>query len=165
MVYVDTSGKWRVRSSRANRYHTVFVCAKSVMKLTIPHRKHSHFPLVYMKLLVNVCNHICLFQNEYYSLGVSEKTIDDLDRNTRAIMTDDNISPPHWDIIVKHVVLLNVCTSPSICDPEITIFEDDIGVVPDLAVFPPPGCFCIRHRNKIDRIDHKVDAQNDDGVF
>ena len=57
MVYVDTSGKWRVRSSRANHYHTVFVCAKSGMKLTIPHRKHSHFPLVYMKFVARIGSH------------------------------------------------------------------------------------------------------------
>ena len=100
MVYVDTSWKWRVRSSRANHYHTVFVCVKSGMKITIPHRKHSHFPLVFMKIVARIgshpqhllsdkageinsrkidalllakgCNHICLPKNEHYSLGVSE---------------------------------------------------------------------------------------------
>ena len=193
MVYVDTSGKWRVRSSRGNRYHTVFVCAKSGMKLTFPHKKRSHFPLVYMKfvarigshpqhllsdkageisskkfdalLLAKGCNHICLPKNEHYSLGVPEKAIGDLDRNTRAIMADANIPPAYWDIVVQHAALLNACTSPSICAPEMTIFEADTGVVPDLAVFPPPGCFCIRYRTKIDRADHKLDAQNEAGVF
>ena len=57
MVYVDTSGKWRVRSSRANHYHTVFVCAKFGMKITIPHRKRSHFPLVYMKFVARIGSH------------------------------------------------------------------------------------------------------------
>ncbi len=37
--------------------------------------------------------------------------------------------------MVQHVALLNACTSPSICDQSITIFEADTGVVPDLAVF------------------------------
>jgi len=39
MVYVDTSGKWRSKSSRSNHYHTVFVCARSGFKLTFPHIK------------------------------------------------------------------------------------------------------------------------------
>ena len=192
-MYVDTSGRWRSKSSRSNRYHTVFVCARSGFKLTFPHKKRSHFPLVYMKfvarigshpqhlisdkageinskkfdslLLAKGCQHICLPKGEHYSLGVPEKAIGDLDRNTRAVMADANIPPIYWDVVVQHVALLNACTSPSICDPSITIFEADTGVVPDLAVFPPPGCFCIRYREKIERADVKLDAQNEPGVF
>jgi hypothetical protein len=55
------------------------------------------------------------------------------------------------DIVRQHVAQLNTCTSPAICDPSITIFETDTGVVPDLSVFPPSGCFCIRYREKIER--------------
>jgi len=192
-VYVDTSGKWRSKSSRSNHYHTVFVCARSGFKLTFPHKKRSHFPLVYMKfvarigshpqhlisdkageinskkfdslLLAKGCQHICLPKGEHYSLGVPEKAIGDLDRNTRAVMADANIPPIYWDVVVQHVALLNACTSPSICDPSITIFEADTGVVPDLAVFPPSGCFCLRYREKIERADVKLDAQNEPGVF
>ncbi len=57
-------------------------------------------------LLAKGCNHICLPKNEHYSLGVSEKDIGDLDRNTRAIMSDANIPPPYWDIIVQHAAFL-----------------------------------------------------------
>lgn len=95
-VYVDTSGRWRSKSSRSNRYHTVFVCARSGFKLTFPHKKRSHFPLVYMKfvarigshpqhlisdkagennskkfdslLLAKGCQHICLPKGEHYIL-------------------------------------------------------------------------------------------------
>ena len=38
IVYVDTSGKWRSKSSRSNHCHTVFVCARSG-QLTFPHKK------------------------------------------------------------------------------------------------------------------------------
>ncbi len=81
-------------------------------------------------LLAKSCQHICLPKGEHCSLP--EKAIGDLDRNTRAVMADANIpSPPQsWDIVVEHVALLNACTSPSICDPSITIFEADTGVVP-----------------------------------
>jgi len=85
-------------------------------------------------------------KSKHHSLGVPEKVIGDLDRNTRAVMADVNIPPMCWDIVVQHVALLNACTSPAVCDPSITIFEADKGVVPDLAVFPPPGCFCLRYR-------------------
>jgi hypothetical protein len=39
------------------------------------------------------------------------------------------------------------------------------GVVPDVAVFPPPGCFCLRCPEKIERADFKLDAQNEPGVL
>jgi hypothetical protein len=97
-------------------------------------------------LLAKGCQHICLPKSKHHSLGVPEKVIGDLDRNTRAVMADVNIPPMYWDIVVQHVALLNACTSPAVCDPSITIFEADKGVVPDLAVFPPPGCFCLRYR-------------------
>jgi hypothetical protein len=124
-VYVDTSGRWRSKSSRSNRYHTVFVCARSDFKFTFHHKKRSHFPLVYMKfvarigshpqhlisdkageinskkfdslLLAKGCQHICLPKGEHYSLGVPEKAIGDLDRNTRSVMADANIPPQYWD--------------------------------------------------------------------
>ncbi len=66
---------------------------------------------------------------------------------------------------MQHVALLNICTSLAVCDPSITIFEDDTGVVPDLTVFPPPGCFCLLCRKKIERADLKLDTQNEPGVF
>ena len=118
-MYVDTSGRWRSKSSRSNRYHTVFVCARSGFKLTFPHKKRPHFPLVYMKFVARICSHpqhlisdkageinskkfdsllltkdcqhICLPKGEHYSLGVPEKAIGDLDRNTRAVMADSNM--------------------------------------------------------------------------
>jgi hypothetical protein len=71
----------------------------------------------------------------------------------------------YWYIVMQHVTLLNDCTSPAICDPSITIFESDTGVVPDLLVFPPPGFFCILYREKIERADVKSDEQNEPGVF
>ncbi len=61
-------------------------------------------------------------------------------------------------VVVQHVALLNSFTSPCICDPSITIFETDTGVVPDLAVFPSSGCFCIHYREKTERTDVKLDS-------
>jgi hypothetical protein len=61
-------------------------------------------------------------KSEHHSLGVPEKVIGDLDRNTRTVMDDVNIPPMYWDIVVQHVALLNACTSPVVCGPSITIF-------------------------------------------
>jgi hypothetical protein len=168
--------------------HSVDMC-EIWLNLMFPHKKRSHFPLVYMKfvahpqhlisdkageinskkfdllLLAKGCQLICLPKGEHYSLGVPEKVVVDLDRNTRVVMGDANIPPIYWGIVVQHVALLNVCTSPGTCDPSITIFETDTGFVPDLDVFPPPGCVCIRYRDKIERTDVKLDAQNEPGVF
>ena len=72
-------------------------------------------------LLAKGCQHICLPKSKHHSLGVPEKVIGDLDRNTRVVMADANIPPMCWDIVVQHVALLNACTSPAVCDPSITI--------------------------------------------
>jgi hypothetical protein len=58
-------------------------------------------------------------KSEHHSLGVPEKVIGDLDRNT--VIADANIPPMCWDIVVQHVALLNACTSRAVCDPSITI--------------------------------------------
>jgi hypothetical protein len=65
-VYVDTSGKWRSKSSRSNHYHTVFICARSGFKLTFPHKKRSHFPLVYMKFVAQRQGYVL----HRYSIGI-----------------------------------------------------------------------------------------------
>jgi hypothetical protein len=71
--------------------------------------------------LERTVNPSVFLKSEHHSLGVPEKVIGDLDRNTRAVMSDANIPPMYWDIVVQHVALLNVYTSPAVCDPSITI--------------------------------------------
>ena len=55
-------------------------------------------------------NHCCwqkavntsvFLKSKHHSLGVPEKVIGDLDRNTRAVMADVNIPPMYWDIVVQ----------------------------------------------------------------
>ena len=119
IVYVDTSGKWRSKSSRLNHYHTVFVCARSGFKLTFPHKKAISLSAGLheircsnwqssaasnlgqgmrdqYKSSIHCCwqkavNTSVFLQSEHHSLGVPEKIIGDLDRNTRAVMADANI--------------------------------------------------------------------------
>jgi hypothetical protein len=102
IVYVDTSGKWRSKSSHSNHYHTVFACARSGFKLTFPHKKKISIQKFDSLLLAKGCQHISLPKSKHYShkLGVPEKVIGDLNRNTRAVMTDVNIPPMYWDIVV-----------------------------------------------------------------
>ena len=42
-VCVDTAGKFRVAFFRKNRYYSVFICAKTGMKLYFPHKKEISF--------------------------------------------------------------------------------------------------------------------------
>ncbi len=42
-VYVDTSGKWRSKSSHSNHYHTVLICVRSVLSLCFPTKSDLTF--------------------------------------------------------------------------------------------------------------------------
>ena len=98
--------------------------------------QETHFPLVNMKFVSTIGNRIICYQTSQARSKVknlkywSEKTIGDLDRNNRVIMTDTNIPPTYWDIVVQHTAYWKHTLL-------LTIFESDTGVVPDLAVFPP----------------------------
>jgi len=50
-------------------------------------------------------------------VGPAEKGIGDIDRMTKAIMTDKNIPSRFWDILAEHCVLINAITSPAVDEP------------------------------------------------
>ena len=53
-VISDSSGKFRVMSLQGNRSYSVFVCARSRLKLYFAHKKKSHYPMVYLKFLARI---------------------------------------------------------------------------------------------------------------
>ena len=53
-VFSDSSGKSKVRSLQGNRYFSIFVCARSGRKFYFAHKKKSHYPLVYLKIVARV---------------------------------------------------------------------------------------------------------------
>ena len=192
--YTDSSGKFKVRSKQGNHYFTVFVCAKTGDKVVIPHAKRKHFPLVYFEftkrigrhpkvlysdlgsemtstaferyLLVKGVKHITVPRGEHHSIGVAEKAIQDLKNMMRCFIADSNVPAIYWDFYVEHAALVNSMTYPSICDPAMTIFEAAWGVVPNLDLIPPLGCFCARLTdNSKPRSDSKLDPKNEVGVF
>jgi len=192
--YTDSSGKFKVRSKQGHHYFTVFVCAKTGDKIVIPHAKRKHFPLVYFEftkrigrhpkvlysdlgsemtslaferyLLVKGVNHITVPRGEHHSIGVAEKAIQDLKNMMRCYTADSNVPAIYWDFIVEHAALVNSMTYPSICDPDKTIFEAAWGVVPNVDLIPPLGCFCARLTdNTKARSDSKIDPKNEVGVF
>ena len=83
----------------------------------------------------------------------------------RCFIADSNVPAVYWDLYVEHAALVNSMTYPSICDPAMTIFEAAWGVVPNLDLIPPLGCFCARLTdNSKPRSDSKLDPKNEVGV-
>ena len=67
--------------------------------------------------------------------------------------------------MTEHASLVNAMTCPSPTNPDITIFEDAYGRIPDLDALPTVGCFAVRLQEKPDRYDQKLDPINLAGVF
>ena len=192
-TYADSSGKFRTRSKRGNYYFTVFVDAKTGDKIVICHAKRKHFPVVYFTfinrigrhpkvlytdlapemssddferyLLVKGVNHIPVPRGEHHGIGVAEKAIQDLSNMMRSYLTDSNLPGIYWDFVVEHAALVNSMITPSITDKSRTIFEHVWGVVPNLDLIPPIGCFAARLMDNSARTDWKLDPKNQSGVF
>ena len=192
-VYCDSSGKFRTVSKGRNRYFTIFVCAKTGGKIFTAHQKKKHFPAVYLKFVQRVgrhpqvlysdkggelvsiplqrlftarhVSHIIVPRGEHYSIGVAEKAIQDVCNHLKCLRADGNIPPKFWDVVGEHATLINMMTSPSIRNPDITIFEDVYDAIPNLDLLPPVGCFAVRLMDKGYRLDTKLDPVNQAGVF
>ena len=192
-TYTDSSGKFRTKSKRGNYYFTVFVDAKTGDKIVICHAKRKHFPIVYFTFinrigrhpkvlysdlapemtgnemerlfLVKGVNHITVPRGEHHSIGVAEKAIQDLSNMMRSYLTDSNLPGIYWDYVVEHAALVNSMITPSITDKSRTIFEHVWGVVPNLDLIPPIGCFAARLMDNTARTDWKLDPKNQSGVF
>ena len=54
MVYVDSSGKFSVRSARGFHYYSVFVDRKDGEKIVICHAKKKHLPVVFLQFVRRV---------------------------------------------------------------------------------------------------------------
>ena len=54
VVYVDTSGKFQVKSARGYYYYTVFVDRKDDEKIVICHVKKRHLPIDFLQYTVRV---------------------------------------------------------------------------------------------------------------
>ena len=192
-VYCDSSGKFRVVSKAKNRYFTIFVDAKTGGKIYIAHQKKKHYPAVYLKFVQRVgrhpqvlytdkggeivsiplqrlflarnVSHIIVPRGEHHSIGVAEKAIQDICNIMKCLLADGNIPPRFWDVVGEHATLINMMTSPSIRNSDITIFEDLYGAIPNLDLLPPVGCFAVRLMDKGYRLDTKLDPVNQSGVF
>jgi hypothetical protein len=171
-VFIDSSGKFRRKSKQGNNYFKVFVCAKTGDKITIPHVKRKHFPLVYLEfskrigrhpkvfyldlasettssmlesyLLVKGVNHVNVPRGEHHSVGVVEKAIQDLGNMMRCMLADSNVPNIYWDFVIEHAALVKSMITPSISDKTKTIFETVWDAIPNLDLEPPVGCLFAR---------------------
>ena len=84
------------------------------------------------------------------------KAIQDVCNILKCLIAEGNIPTTYWDIVGEHATLINMMTSPSIGNPDITIFEDLYGSVPNLDLPPLVGCFAVRLMEKGFRLDQKL---------
>jgi len=64
-----------------------------------------------------------------------------------------------------HCSLLKAVTQSCPTDVSITVYEAETGMIPDLDLIPPLGCFDFRYLSKLDRKDFKLSPKNQAGVF
>ena len=190
-TYVDSSGKWRTASALGNHYYAIFVCALRGSRIFLPYRKRSQFQLIYLKFVARIgshpkvlysdlaaeqtsnqfermlvmkgTRHITCAKDEHHYIGVAEKAIQDTDTAIKTTLADSFLPRRFWDIIGEHVNLILMMTSPSRCDPNITIFEATYHKIPNLDLLPRVGCFAVRIESRSDRQDQKLDPRNRPG--
>jgi hypothetical protein len=126
-------------------------------------------------LLVKGVNHVNVPRGEHHSIGVSEKTIQDLSNMMRCLLADSNVPNIYWEFVMEHAALVNSMITPSISDETKTIFEavwDTKTIfeavwdaIPNIDLVPPVGCLCARLMDNSAREDWKLDPKNQSGVF
>jgi hypothetical protein len=62
------------------------------------------------------------------------------------------------DYVAEHAALVNSMITPSITDKSRKIFENVWGVVPNLDLIPPIGCFAARLMDNSARTDWKLQS-------
>ena len=78
----------------------------------------------------------------------------------RSYLTDSNLPGIYWDYVVEHAALVNSMITPSITDKSRTIFEHVWGVVPNLDLIPPIGCFAARLMDAREQIGSLIPRTN-----
>ena len=109
-------------------------------------------------------HHLCC--RKHCLIGVAEKAIQDVCNILKCLIAEGNIPPKYWDLAVGELAtLIKMMTSPSICNPDITIFKESYGSLPNLDLLPIVGCFAVRLKDKGFRLDQKLDPVNQVCIF
>jgi hypothetical protein len=193
VVYVDSSGKFKVASARGNRYFTVFVDDFSRRKIVITHRTRTDLPIVLLQfvqrlgfwpskffvdkegawyhagleklVLMKGSELIKSPKNEHPSNGPAEVSVKEISKMLRVYLVDSHIPLAYWDYVVEHASLVHCMSTICPNDPSKTIFEAETNVVPNLDLLPRLGCMAVRPMSKSDRGDLKLGLLNEPGVF
>jgi hypothetical protein len=191
-VSFDTSGPWSTKSSRGNRYYTAFVDHKDGQKITIPHAKRKHAPIVFLNFVTRIgcwpkilysdaagefisrvfktmflargCNHIIVPRGEHHAIGKAESAVAEIDKMTRATIHDANLPFNLWDFVVDHMTLVDSMTTYATDDPSKTIFESVYSAIPSFDSLPPVGCFGVRLECEKPS-SYKLGSKNTSGIF
>ncbi len=115
VVYVDTSGKFQVKSARAYFYYSVFVDRRMTRKLISVTLRSDISQLLSCSILyVLGVGRSCLFQ-----MG---QAIQELDTMMRASIHESNIPFKEWCFVVEYMYLIDMMTSYSSSNKSKTIF-------------------------------------------
>ena len=139
MVYLDTSGKFSIRSARGFHYYSVFVDRKDGEKIVICHSKKAHLPVVFLQfvrrvgvwprvlvsdgagelietklqrqLLARSCRHQVAARGAHHENGPAERAVQELDTMMRASIISSGIPMREWCFVVEHMTLVDSMTS------------------------------------------------------
>jgi hypothetical protein len=193
MVYMDSSGKFAVRSARGFHYYSVFVDRKDAEKFVICHAKKKHLPVVFLQfvrrvgvwqrvlvsdgageiieakfqrqLLARSCKHQVAARGAHHENGPAERAVQEIDTMMRASIVSSGIPMREWCFVAEHMSLVDAMTSYSTSDKSKTIFEAVYGFVPDVDSLPSIGCFACRLEETKEKSDRKLGSRNTPGTF
>jgi hypothetical protein len=177
MTYVDSGGKFSVRSDRGFHYYSVFVDRTDGEKIVICRVEKKHLPVVFQqfvrrvgvwprvlvsdgaseireaklqrKLLTRSCKHQVAARGAHHENGPAERDVQDIDTMIRASIVSSGIPMREWCFVVECMSLVDAMTRYSTSDKSKTIFEPVYGFVPDVDSLTPIGCFACRLEEQV----------------
>ena len=192
-VYIDLSGKMRVRSYTNAYYFIVFVCDYSGARYCDFVAKKSDFIIAYRRFLQHLqvvpkeihtdkggefssteladlllsynTNHIMCAPGEHFEIGPAESAVGNLRTTARCLLLDANVPKTYWPFAIGHACYLSNLTSRCRADSRLTVFEFLFQTSPNLSRIPPFGCFAASYRDRRSLKDQSWDLSAKPGFF
>jgi hypothetical protein len=139
MVYMDSSGKFAVRSARGLHYYIFLVDRKDGEKIVICHAKNKQLPVVFLQfvrrvgvwsrvlvsdgagelietklqsqLLARSCKHQVAARGAHHENGPAERAVQEIDTMMRASIVSSGIPMREWCFVAEHMSLVDAMTS------------------------------------------------------
>jgi len=192
LVHSDTTGKMRVRSSRGNRYASVFVDCASNYKHVKCHPLKSDYPRIYKErnieagrapsilrtdgagemtsadfeqsLLHDQTFHQKSVPYSQFQNGRAEAAIRTVSTRARTLMADSALPAKYWDYAMEAAAHLENTTQPHAPGSTATAYERFHGRAPAGGFLRPFGCYAVAHLGKSRVKDGKLSDRGRPGV-